>query len=121
MKNKLLVFILLTLLSTGLNAEIRLLGYMESDVQEQVEDESFVDRIDGKNPVYGMAWEVIFDNIGLGGHYGVYFKELVDYGLEEEWDMDWKGDMFLSYHFFGEKTFIDPFVEIGIGNAGRGN
>ncbi len=119
MKNKILFIILLTLLSTGLFSEVRLLGYMESDVQEESKDDSFIDRIDGENPIYGIVWEVIFNNVGLGGHYGVNFDKIADYGISEDWLMDWKGDMFLSYHLFGEKTFIDPFAEIGIGNAGR--
>lgn len=121
MKNKVLIIIFLLLISTGLFSEVRLSVYMESDVQNKGEDDSFIDRIDGENPIYGMVWEVIFNNLGLGGHYGVNFDKIVDNGITEEWVMDWKGDMFLSYHLFGKKTLIDPFAEIGVGNAGRVN
>ena len=67
----------------------------------------------------GWHWEVIFDHVGLGMHYGMRF-----YGSEAaiaedtDWYLDWKGDFFLSYHLFGGGSVIDPFLEFGWGNAG---
>ncbi len=36
----------------------------------------------------------------------------------ENWAVDWQGLLFLRYHFFGSRSFIDPFIEAGFGNAG---
>jgi hypothetical protein len=67
----------------------------------------------------GWYWEVIFNRVGLGMHYGVRFYEPVAPTPESElWYMDWKGDFFLSYHLFGGGSVLDPFVEFGWGNVG---
>lgn len=66
-----------------------------------------------------MFWEVIIGHIGFGGHYGVDFDNYRSFENTKIWTMDWKGDMFISYHILGSKTFFDPFLEVGVGNAGR--
>jgi hypothetical protein len=70
---------------------------------------------------WGPSWEVILDNVGFGMHYLVKFDRLAteeDYPLYD-WSLDWMGDFFVSYHFFGVGRFLDPFIEVGFGNAGR--
>ena len=67
----------------------------------------------------GWHWEVIFNYLGLGMHYGVRFDEpVIDTASPTDWYMDWKGDFFLSYHVLGGGSVIDPFVEFGWGNVG---
>jgi hypothetical protein len=63
----------------------------------------------------GWQWEVAFRYFGLGMHYGVGFYQPE---TEKGWLMDWKGDFFLSYHIMGSGSTVDPFVEVGWGNAG---
>lgn len=67
----------------------------------------------------GWHWEVIFDHLGLGMHYGmrVYEAAYTD-AVATDWYLDWKGDFFLSYHLLGGGSVLDPFVEFGWGNVG---
>jgi hypothetical protein len=70
---------------------------------------------------WGPSWEVILDNVGFGMHYLVKFDRLTtgqEYPLYD-WSLDWLGDLYLSYHIFGVGRLLDPFIEIGFGNAGR--
>jgi len=79
---------------------------------------SFDDRT---NVFWGPSWEVILDNVGFGMHTLVKFDRLLT-GLDEplyDWSLDWMGDFFLSYHFFGAGRLLDPFIEVGFGSAGR--
>lgn len=64
----------------------------------------------------GWHWELIFGHFGLGMHYGMRFYETEL--LESPYLVDWKGDFFLSYHIMGAGSVIDPFLELGWGNAG---
>lgn len=68
----------------------------------------------------GWHWEIIFSHFGFGMHYGVAFNEPATVNPDiAEWTVDWKGDFFLSYHLADDRWPIDPFVEVGWGNAGR--
>jgi len=91
-----------------------------------------VDALPGPNPedwyqvavptdetLSGWYWEVVFDHLGLGMHYGVRFDEAAfETESSTDWYMDWKGDFFLSYHILGGGSIVDPFVEFGWGNVG---
>ena len=77
----------------------------------------------GTDVLSGFHWEVILDRTGFGMHYQILFERLDTY-MEDpvyDWAMDWMGDGFVSYHFFGAGSFLDPFLEIGLGSAGRVN
>lgn len=64
----------------------------------------------------GWHWEVILNRVGFGMHYAM---RLVDTGYAPSpYSVDWKGDLFLSFHPLGGGSLVDPFVEIGWGNAG---
>ncbi len=66
-------------------------------------------------PFGGFGWEVVLDHIGVGGEYSVVF----DQGAPSEWWLDWETQpIYASYHIFGPKFFIDPFVDAGMGCAG---
>jgi hypothetical protein len=63
----------------------------------------------------GLGWEVIMDHIGIGGQYLVDFHE----DNPNSWWLDWNGQAaYASYHILGATSFIDPFVDLGIGSAG---
>ncbi|MEE8440309.1 MAG: hypothetical protein V3S41_01210 [Spirochaetia bacterium] len=67
----------------------------------------------------GWHWEVIFNYLGLGMHYGVRFNDsVISTESPGDWYVDWKGDFFLSYHVLGGGSIVDPFVEFGWGNVG---
>jgi hypothetical protein len=71
----------------------------------------------GDQPLFwGLGWEVILGHVGFGGDYLVSFYR--DAG--ERWWMDWCAPaLFMSYHPFGGRAFFDPFLQVGIGSAGR--
>jgi hypothetical protein len=69
---------------------------------------------EGVSPFYGFQWEVLFSHFGFGMNYLVKFEN-----LDRDWFLDWQGIMFISYHIFMPDFFLDPFIEVGIGNAGR--
>jgi hypothetical protein len=75
-----------------------------------------VEALNGDQPLFGFGWEVIMDHIGFGGQYLVNFHE----DDPDSWWLDWNGQgIYVSYHFFGTRSFIDPFINGGMGCAGR--
>ena len=71
----------------------------------------------GDQPLFwGPGWEVILDRAGFGGDYQVSFWQDAD----TQWWLDWYAPaLFLSFHPFGGTAFLDPFLAVGIGTAGR--
>jgi hypothetical protein len=75
-----------------------------------------VEALNGDRPFFGLGWEVVMDHVGIGGQYLVNFHE----DEPESWWLDWNGQAaYVSYHFLGARSFIDPFVDAGLGCAGR--
>lgn len=70
-----------------------------------------------RQPLYwGIGYEIVFRHLGFGGVYAVDFTQ----NSTDEWWFDWYGEAFyLSYHLFGHRTLVDPFVTVGLGSAGR--
>lgn len=70
----------------------------------------------GDQPLFwGFGWEVIIDHFGFGGDYLVSFYQ--DAG--EHWWLDWYAPaLFLSFHPLGGRSFLDPFLQVGIGSSG---
>jgi hypothetical protein len=55
-------------------------------------------------------------HVGIGGAYAVDFHE----NPATTWWLDWEGQaIYASYHLLGSRSFIDPFVDAGLGCAGR--
>jgi len=73
--------------------------------------------LDSPEVFLGVYWEVILNHLGFGMTYLGKFNRIED-NSEIEWEFDWIGSMDLRYHFT-EDSFLDPFVEFGIGCAGR--
>jgi hypothetical protein len=71
----------------------------------------------GDQPLFwGLGWEVILGRVGFGGDYMVdFFKDAAS-----QWWLDWYAPaLYLSFHPIGANHVIDPFVQAGIGSAGR--
>ncbi len=63
---------------------------------------------------FGFQSEIISHNVGYGLDALVNFREdSVNRSL-----LDWQGQLFLRYHLFGSRSFLDPFLEAGAGNGG---
>jgi len=75
---------------------------------------------EGANLLSGLYWEVLLDHVGFGMTYLVDFQsqESPYPQLDYLWFADWVGSFDLRYHFF-EDFFLDPFLEAGLGSAGR--
>jgi hypothetical protein len=59
---------------------------------------------------------VIINRFGFGGDYMVSFFQ--DAG--EQWWLDWYAPaLFVSFHPLGGKSFLDPFLQVGVGSSGR--
>ncbi len=71
----------------------------------------------GDQPLFwGFGWEVILGRLGFGGDYTVSFFR--DAGAQ--WWLDWIAPaLYLSFHPLGGNRFIDPYVQAGMGAAGR--
>ena len=89
------------------------LGFAERPSVREVA-EAFSDS--GRPFLWGPGWEVILDHVSLGGTYLVSFFQ----DGTPAWWLDWYAEpLYLGYHLFGAGSLIDPFVQIGLGSAGR--
>jgi len=68
----------------------------------------------------GFYWEVLLDHVGFGMTCLADFQEMDSPypQLDSLWYLDWVGSLDLRYHFF-EDFWLDPFLEAGLGSAGR--
>jgi len=64
---------------------------------------------------WGLETETIgSDDTGFGMDALVnFYTDELNYSM-----LDWQGQLYMRYHLFGAQSFLDPFVEAGIGNAG---
>lgn len=63
----------------------------------------------------GLGAEVVFRHLGFGTTALVLFEE----ENPDQWNVDWDLRAFMSYHFFGGRSFLDPFFQAGFGAAGE--
>ncbi len=67
-------------------------------------------------PFCGVGWELVLGRVGLGGEYDVSFTRPV----QGAWWLDWYTQpLFVSWHPFRTGSVVDPFVQAGVGCAGR--
>jgi hypothetical protein len=70
----------------------------------------------GTDPAGGLDWEVVIGHSGLGSAYLARFRQ----EAASSWWLDWNSQvLYGSYHFLGARRFFDPFVDVGLGCAGR--
>jgi hypothetical protein len=108
------------LLCLGISAfgEVRvdLNGVIGKDFMSSPSFDQAVQALGNDNPFTGFGWEVVIKHIGIGAQY------LVDFHNDgsDSWWVDWDGQAaYLSYHFFRALSVVDPFVDAGVGCAGR--
>lgn len=83
--------------------------------------ESILEEFDEQaNLLSGLYWEVLVDHVGFGMTYLADFQRLESPypDLQYLWYLDWVGSLDLRYHFL-RGFVLDPFLEAGVGSAGR--
>jgi hypothetical protein len=122
MKKTFFLVFLFTLVGFGVFADhvrigfISVLEFDEKPSYEMVVEEYHA----GDNVFPGFYWEVIPDHIGYGMTGNVRFdrQESLVPEVDYQWYMDWIATWDFRYHPL-RWSFIDPFVEIGLGSAGK--
>ncbi len=122
MKRIFLILLLLFILTGLLSAEVFRIGgigameLMNNPINKENRQE-FDTEVD---IIPGLYWEVILGKLGFGMTYLVNFTSVdtVVPDMEYEWFLDWIGSIDFRYHILGNFA-IDPFLEFGLGNAGR--
>jgi hypothetical protein len=102
------------------DSQFRIAGGLSGEFARIPSVEQLKDTVrSGDRLFYGLQWEIVFDRLGFGMHYGWHFDRIRTAGSSDryDWTLDLVGDLFLSYHLFGGGAFIDPFVELGYGIA----
>jgi hypothetical protein len=121
-KTTILIGLLLAAMSAAAFGESFRLGTsVGAELLDRPTFESIQQEFDeGTNLLSGLYWEVLRDHLGFGMTYLVDFQRLDSPYPEMEylWFVDWVGSFDLRYHFF-EDFFLDPFLESGLGSAGR--
>lgn len=122
MKYKIITILLFVIMTGLLSAEVfRIGGIGAIELMNNPINEDNRQVFDGDADIIpGLYWEVILGQLGFGMTYLVDFthinSELPD--LEYEWYFDWIGSWDFRYHILGNFA-IDPFLEFGLGCAGR--
>jgi len=73
------------------------------------------------NLIPGLYWEYLPGNLGFGMTALVDLTRATGTLVPEELWLDWISSIDLRYHFLGGQSFLDPFIEGGLGAAGRSN
>jgi hypothetical protein len=122
MKKTVLGVILFSLLGFGVfadNVRFGLIGGVE--FAEKPDYNAVVEEFhSGDNVLRGFYWEVIPDHIGYGMTCNFLFdrQESLLQETDYRWTMDWVATWDFRYHPL-RWSFIDPFVEFGLGSAGK--
>lgn len=116
-RSVLLVALLLTaVFSSHAQFQFRAAGNLLNPVEASpVDSDALLIAVNAPSEVLsGWHWEVLLNRFGFGMHYALdLYQESSTHAM-----VDWKGDFFFSYHPFGAGSLIDPFFELGWGNAG---
>jgi hypothetical protein len=97
---------------------VHLTGNLQADYLKGPSAQQIIDTFTspGQPPFCGVGWEVIIGKVGFGGDYSASFTKTP----MGSWWLDWLAQpLFLSYHFFRSGYTLDPFVQAGLGCAGR--
>lgn len=98
------------------DARVDLTAVISKDFAASPSWDQATSALQAQTPLGGFGWEVVFGHIGIGGSYAVDFHE----DAPSAWWLDWDGQaIYASYHLLGRKSPIDPFVDTGLGCAGR--
>jgi len=122
MKKTVLAVVLLALVGFGASADhvrVGLIGAVEFG--EKPDCDAIVGQFhEGENVLKGFYWEVIPDHVGYGMTCNFDFdrQQSPFPEVEYRWTMDWVATWDFRYHPL-RWSFIDPFVELGLGGAGK--
>jgi hypothetical protein len=114
-KSTILAFIILTISISTLTAHdtIRTAGIMTWEKNSSSNTRPS-DLNDEDKRYWGLDTETIHSQTGTGMDALVNF-----YTDDQEFSiLDWQGQLFMRYHLIGARSFLDPYIEAGIGNAG---
>ncbi|MGA2766030.1 MAG: hypothetical protein ABSG17_22035 [Spirochaetia bacterium] len=112
------VIILAAIGAPAFAGSVHLTGSLSADFLKGPSAQQIIDSFTstGQPPFSGFGWEVIIGKVGLGGEYDASFFRTTT----GAWWLDWYSQpLFLSYHFFRTGYFLDPFLQAGLGGAGR--
>jgi hypothetical protein len=117
MKATVLTLALACLALSGFSqARVDLTAVITKDFVDSPTFDQAAQALKNERPLVGFGWEVLLGHLGLGGSYAVDFHQ----DGPSQWWLDWQGQgIFASYHLLGSRSFVDPFVDAGIGCAGR--
>ena len=114
--------ILLALAAGAAGAEsVRLGAVAGVDLRERPTCQGVVRELDGAaNLIPGFYAEVLIDHVGIGlTGLGRFERVPADLpAAHTDWFFDWIGSFDARYHFL-RGFVLDPFVEAGLGSAGR--
>jgi len=112
-KKLLIVVALAALVSGGAFAQLTfgVTGALHMD-QQLSASEIASDFKSGDNIYYGGFIEIIGKHIGLG--FSMNYSPATVVGAPIDLN-NWDDNLYLSYHFFGGRAFLDPFFEFGLG------
>jgi len=74
---------------------------------------AFDDFKDGTGVYWGGFGEIILDDMGIGLSFNQQTYEDALYPAATMWNYD--VNVYLAYHIFGGKAFLDPFLQAGLG------
>jgi hypothetical protein len=115
-------FIFIAILAGALSAETQLRFGLDAAVEIsdpfsfQAVRSSFADPANVKGGLYS---EIIINQVGFGMHGLVRFERIEFEQVSDPWWLDWNATVFVSYHLVGTRHLLDPFIEFGLGSAGR--
>jgi hypothetical protein len=124
MRSKAILIALLLAAVSGAGAfgeSVRLGASVGAELLNRPSFESVRQEFDeGRNLLSGLYWEVLMGHVGLGMSYLMDFQNLPSPypQLDYLWFLDWVGSLDLRYHFT-RHFILDPFLEAGLGSAGR--
>jgi hypothetical protein len=102
----------------GFAGAVQVTGSLATDFYSGPSAQQIIDSFSiGGQPVFwGLGWAVIPGRVGIEGDYLVSFLRDAAQG----WWLDWYAQAIsMSFHPLGATRWVDPYVEVGIGCAGR--
>ncbi len=121
MKRALLIVAIIAIATTGAFAQLTFglsaQQYYEEDANGDLPtmSEAWADFRDGVGVYAGGFGELIFGQLGVGLSFNqqTFVDDAYPSGERDMWNYDM--NVYASYHIFGGRAFIDPFLQAGLG------
>lgn len=122
MKKTTILALVMCFLCAGLFADHTRIGFISGvEFAERPDYDSIVERYHaGDGLIPGFYWEVIPHHLGYGMTCQLVFdrQDSTVAELPYQWYLDWIATWDFRFHPF-RWSFLDPFVELGLGSAGK--